>query len=142
MIDLLLEEDGHVNMLSFNQSEENLRLSLAHPLALVISDGFYVNGRPHPRLCGTFPFLLGEICRNRKWLTLEDAIRKITSRPAERFHIRDRGVLREGAFADVAVFDPNRVASPATYDDPELPPVGIQYVFREGQLLAGASAAA
>ncbi len=141
MIDLLIEEDGQVNMLSFNQSEENLRLSLTHPLALVISDGFYVNGRPHPRLCGTFPFLLGEICRNRKWLTLQDAVRKITSRPAERFHIRDRGILRTGAFADVAVFDPVRVASPATYDDPELPPIGIQYVFREGRLLAGESAA-
>lgn len=140
MIDLLLEEEGQVNMLSFNQSEENLRLSLTHPLSIVISDGFYVHGRPHPRLCGTFPFLLGEICRNRRWLTLEDAVRKITSRPAERFRIRNRGLLQTGAFADVSVFDPNQVASPATYDDPELPPLGIQYVFREGRLLGGASA--
>jgi N-acyl-D-amino-acid deacylase len=140
MIDLLLEEEGQVNMLSFNQSEENLRLSLTHPLAIVISDGFYVNGRPHPRLCGTFPFLLGEICRERKWLTLEDAVRKITSRPAERFHVLDRGILQPGAFADVTVFDPKRVASPATYDNPEVPPIGIEYVFRAGKLLAGARA--
>lgn len=140
MIDLLLEEDGQVNMLSFNQSEENLRLSLTHPLAIVISDGFYVNGRPHPRLCGTFPFLLGEICRNRKWLKLEDAVHKVTSSPAQRFHMRDRGVLKTSAFADVTVFDPGRVASPATYDDPELAPIGIEYVFREGRLLAGARA--
>jgi N-acyl-D-amino-acid deacylase len=140
MIDLLIEEGGQVNMLSFNQSEENLRLSLTHPLAIVISDGFYVNGKPHPRLYGTFPFLLGEISRNRKWLTLEDAVRKITSAPAERFHMPGRGVLQAGAFADVTVFDAERVASPATYDDPELPPVGIQYVFREGRLMAGASA--
>ena len=142
VFDLLLEEEGQVNMLCFNQSEENLRLSLAHPMAIVISDGFYVRGRPHPRLWGTFPFLLGEICRNRRWLTLEDSIRKITSRPAERFQIHERGVLRLGAFADVTVFDPERVASPATYDDPEQPPIGIEYVFREGRLLAGARAAA
>jgi N-acyl-D-amino-acid deacylase len=141
MIDLLLEEAGQVNMLSFNQSEENLRLSLTHPLGIVISDGFYVKGRPHPRLCGTFPFLLGEICRNRKWLTLEDAVRRITSAPAERFAVRGRGVLQPGAFADVAVFDPERVTSPATYEDPEQPPVGIEYVFREGRLLAGSRAA-
>ncbi len=139
MIDLLLEEGGQVNMLSFNQSEENLRLSLTHPLAIVISDGFYVNGRPHPRLCGTFPFLLGEISRSRKWLTLEEAVHKITQRPAQRFNVRDRGLLRPGAFADVTVFDSYKIAGPATYDNPELPPIGIQYVFREGELLAGAS---
>jgi dihydroorotase/N-acyl-D-amino-acid deacylase len=141
-IDLLLEESGQVNMLCFNQSEENLRMSLTHPLAIVISDGFYVNGRPHPRLWGTFPFLLGEICRERKWLRLEEAVQKITSGPAERFNIRDRGVLRTGAFADVTVFDPEKVASPATYDHPEQPPVGLEYVFREGKLIAGARAAA
>ncbi len=141
MIDLLLEEGGQVNMLSFNQSEDNLRLSLMHPLSIVISDGFYVNGRPHPRLWGTFPFLLGEICRNRKWLTLENAVRKITSAPAERFHVRERGALRPGAIADITVFDPERVASPATYDHPEQPPVGLEYVFREGRMLAGARAA-
>ena len=141
MLDLLIEENGQVNILSFNQSEENLRLSLTHLLALVISDGFYVKGRPHPRLWGTFPFLLGEICRERKWLSLEDAVAKITGRPAERFQISGRGVLRAGAWADVTVFDPAQVGSPATYDDPERPPTGIEYVFREGRLLAGARAA-
>lgn len=140
MIDLLIEEDGQVNMLSFNQSEENLRLSLTHPLAMIISDGFYVNGRPHPRLWGTFPFLLGEICRNRKWLRLDEAIHKITAFPAERFQIRGRGVLQPEAFADVTVFDPERVESPATYDDPEHPPLGIEFVFREGRLIAGGRA--
>lgn len=138
MLDLLLEESGQVNMLSFNQSEENLRLSLTHPLAIVISDGFYVNGRPHPRLWGTFPFLLGEICRNRGWLTIEDAVRKITSGPAQRFNILNRGVLRPGAVADITVFDPTRVASPATYENPEQSPVGLEYIFRDGRLIAGA----
>jgi len=74
MLDLLVEERGNVNILEINQSEENLREALCHPLANVISDGFYVNGRPHPRLHGTFPHLLGEICRDRGWMTLEQAI--------------------------------------------------------------------
>lgn len=137
MLALLEEERGAVNMLSFNQSEDNLRLSLTHPLGLVISDGFYVRGRPHPRLHGTFPLLLGTIARQRNWLTASEAIRKITSRPAERFHLRDRGVLRPGAWGDVTVFDAERVDSPATYDDPERAPVGIHAVFRRGELVEG-----
>lgn len=141
VIDLLLEESGQVNMLTFNQSEENLRLSLTHPLAIVISDGFYVNGRPHPRLWGTFPFLLGEISRNRGWLTIEEAVSKITFRPAQRFNITDRGVLRSGAVADITVFDPERVASPATYDNPEQSPVGLEYIFRDGRFIAGTRSA-
>jgi N-acyl-D-amino-acid deacylase len=132
MLDLLLEENGSVNMLSFNQSEDNLRRSLTHPLATVISDGFYVKGRPHPRLHGTFPFLLGTVCRQRRWLSLAEAVHKITVRPAARYGVHDRGVLKPGAFADVVVFDDNTVDSPATYERPELPPVGICEVFRNG----------
>lgn len=134
MIDLLIGEGGSVNMISFNQSEENLRLSLTHPLAIVISDGFYVKGRPHPRLHGTFPLLLGTISRNRGWLTLEESVHKITQRPAERFNMQGRGVLAKGAWADVAVFDAATVDSPATYEQPELAPVGIRYVFRNGRM--------
>ena len=137
MIDVLVEEEGRVNMISFNQSEENLRLSLQHPLAIIISDGFYVKGKPHPRLHGTFPLLLGNICRERRWLTLEEAIHKVTERPAKRFHMAGRGVLEAGAHADVTVFDPDVVDSPATYDNPERPPTGIRYVFRNGQLREG-----
>ena len=140
MIALLLEEEGHVNMISFNQSEENLRLSLQHPLAIIISDGFYVKGRPHPRLHGTFPLLLGNICRERRWLTLEEAVHKVTEQPANRFHMRDRGVLKTGAYADITVFDPDAVNSPATYDNPEVPPTGIHCVFRNGELLEGPGA--
>jgi N-acyl-D-amino-acid deacylase len=137
LIDVIVEERGAVNMISFNQSEENLRLSLTHPLSIVISDGFYVKGRPHPRLHGTFPLLLGTICRKRGWLSLEEAVHKITQRPADRFHMRDRGVLREGAWADVTIFDANEVDSPATYENPELRSVGIRYVFRNGNLQWG-----
>jgi dihydroorotase/N-acyl-D-amino-acid deacylase len=134
-MDLTLEERGKVNILERNQSRENLRLALAHPLSIVISDGFYVKGRPHPRLHGTFPTLLGEMCRNRRWLTLAEAVRKITDYPARRFGIRERGRLEAGYFADITVFDPAAVGSPATYDDPERPPVGIRYVIRNGTIL-------
>ncbi|MCW5980200.1 MAG: D-aminoacylase [Bryobacteraceae bacterium] len=133
MTDLLAEERGAVNMLCFNQSEENLRRTLAHPLSNIISDGFYVRGRPHPRLHGTFPLLLGEFCRKRGWLRLGEAINKITDRPARRFGIRERGRLAPGYFADVTVFDPAAVDSPATYDSPEQPPTGIRYVLRNGR---------
>ena len=133
MIDLLIEERGGVNMLSFNQSEDNLRRSLTHRLSTVISDGFYVKGRPHPRLHGTFPFLLGTVQRERGWLSLPEAVHKITLRPAVRYGMRDRGVLKPGTYADITVFDANQINSPATYEQPELEPVGIRYVFRNGK---------
>lgn len=142
IFDLLLEERGQVNVLEFNQSEENLRRNLNHPLAIIISDGFYVKGRPHPRLHGTFPELLGNLSRDRGWLPLTTAIHKITGFPAERFGLRERGFLREGYIADVTVFDPETIRSRATYTDPEQSPEGVRYVFRAGRtLLAQASQA-
>jgi dihydroorotase/N-acyl-D-amino-acid deacylase len=133
VLDLLEEERSAVNMLEFNQSLENLRQTLTHPLSNIISDGFYVTGRPHPRLHGTFPELLGAICRERRWMELPDAIRKITSRPAERFGLRDRGLVRAGYYADLVIFDAARISSSATYDRPEQPPEGIHYVLRDGE---------
>jgi N-acyl-D-amino-acid deacylase len=115
LIDIIIQERGDANMICFNQSEENLHMSLAHPLATIISDGFYVKGRPHPRLHGTFPLLLGTMCRQRKWLSLPDAIHKITGRPASRYSLKNRGLLKEGYFADVAVFDAEKIDSPASY---------------------------
>lgn len=132
-LDLLAAEGGAVNMISFNQSEENLRSTLAHPLSLIISDGFYVKGRPHPRLAGTFPRLLGTFVREQKLLPIGEAIRKITRAPADRFGAREIGRLDPGALADVTVFDPATVGSPADYDDPERPPAGIRAVFRRGR---------
>ncbi len=136
MLDLLIEERGLVNMLSFNQSEENLRKLLVHPLCNVISDGFYVNGRPHPRLYGTFPLLLGPICRERHWLTLPEAVHKVTARPAERFRLTGRGRLMPGYYADITIFDANTIDGPATYEAPETPPRGLRMVFRQGALAA------
>jgi dihydroorotase/N-acyl-D-amino-acid deacylase len=134
MLDLLIEEHAEVNVICFNQSEDNLRELLSHPLCSVISDGFYVTGKPHPRLHGTFPELLGRVTRERRWLTLPAAVHKITGKPAGRLGFRDRGLLREGYMADVTVFDPERVASPATYETPELPPEGIAFILKNGEI--------
>jgi dihydroorotase/N-acyl-D-amino-acid deacylase len=139
MLDLLIEEGGDVNVLEINQSDDNLREILCHPLANVVSDGFYVKGRPHPRLHGTFPHLLGEICRDRRWLPLEQAIHKITRQPADRFHLSGRGRLEAGAYADITAFDASRIGSPATYEEPRRPPEGIRFVFREGRLMKKAA---
>ena len=132
VIDLIQEEQGRVNMLEMNQSEENLRQTLSHPLSCIISDGFYVKGRPHPRLYGTFPLLLGEMSRKRGWLTLAEAVHKVTEKPALRFSIPKRGRLQRAYFADVVVFDPKVVDGPASYENPTLPPRGICHVFRNG----------
>ena len=132
VFDLLQEEQGRVNMLEMNQSETNLRQTLTHPLSCVISDGFYVKGRPHPRLYGTFPLLLGEMSRERGWLSLAAAVHKITDKPAQRFSIPKHGRLEHGYFADVVVFDPKTVNSPASFQNPALPPTGICHVFRSG----------
>lgn len=129
---LIEEERGAVNITMQNQSEENLRANLAHPLSIVISDGFYVKGRPHPRLYGTFPEFLSRSYSDPTWLPLEAAIHKITGAPASRFGMERRGELRPGFIADITVFDPKRIASRATYAAPEQTPDGILHVFRDG----------
>ncbi len=134
-LDLLLEEDALVNVISFNQSEANLRELLTHPLCSVISDGFYVNGRPHPRLHGTFPELLGSVVRERGWMGLPEAVHKITGKPAARLRLGDRGLLRPGYRADVTVFDPVEIAGRATYEEPTLDPAGIVSVIRGGRVV-------
>jgi N-acyl-D-amino-acid deacylase len=120
-------------------SEENLERILAHPLCTVCSDGggFAIDGptrrgSPHPRGIGTFPRVLGRYVRERKVLTLPDAIAKMTSRPAARVHLRDRGRLAVGLAADVTVFDPARVADTATFEQPFQYPVGISVVVVNG----------
>ena len=138
VLDILLEQDGIANILEHNQSLENLRVLLTHRLCSIVSDGFYTKGRPHPRLFGTFPLLLGEIVRERHWLSLEEAIHKITGKPAARFRLIDRGLVRAGYRADLTIFDANSVRTGATYDNPTVPPEGIKFVFRNGcNILSG-----
>jgi N-acyl-D-aspartate/D-glutamate deacylase len=138
LLDLLIEERAQVNMISFNQSEENLRQTLCHPLAMIISDGFYVKGRPHPRLHGTFPTFLGKFVREQKLMSLPEAIRKITSAPAQRFRLKNRGRIAKGYSADITVFDAGRIDSDASYDNPETAPKGLHLILREGKTVFGA----
>ncbi len=99
-IDLLIEEEAAVNVISFNQSRENLRQLITHPHCSVISDGFYVTGKAHPRLYGTFPELLGTVTRDEGWLSLTEAVHKITGKPAGRLGLEraraDEGRLFRG----------------------------------------------
>ncbi len=131
-MDLLVEEHAAVNIVSFNQSEENLRQLITHPLCSVITDGFYVRGKAHPRLYGTYPELLGKLVRERQWLSLSEAVHKSTGKPAARLNLSDRGVLRAGNVADIVVFDPAQINSPATYDEPKRDPQGIVHIFKNG----------
>ncbi len=142
VLDLLIEENAAVNVISFNQSEGNLRELITHTLCSIISDGFYVKGKAHPRLYGTFPELLGTVVRDKAWLSLPEAVHKITGKPAARLNLRERGLLKQGYFADLTVFDAGHVASRSTYETPAMDPLGIVKVFKDGQVVydGGASA--
>lgn len=138
-IALLRRSRGAVGMLGFAMSEENLERILAHPLGMVCTDGggFAVDGptrtgSPHPRGIGSFPRVLGRYVRERKALTLPDAIRKMTSLPASRVQITDRGRLEVGLAADVVLFDAARVADAATFAAPFQYPAGIAAVIVNG----------
>lgn len=132
VLDILLEQEGNVNIVEHCQSRENLHALLTHPLASIITDGVYTRGRSHPRLYATFPLLLGEMVRERKWLSLEEAVHKVTAKPAAAFHMRDRGRVAAGCVADITVFDPSTIHTDATYEVPDVAPAGIKAVLRNG----------
>lgn len=115
--------------------EPDIEANLRHPKVMVGSDGIPdLRGKPHPRLFGTMPRVLSHYVRDRKVLSLEEAIHKMTAFPAERFGLADRGQVREGLVADLVLFDPENVRDLATYKDPKLEPAGIRKVFVSGQL--------
>jgi N-acyl-D-amino-acid deacylase len=107
---------------------------LTHSAAMVGSDSVYLGRMPSPRSYGTFPRILGEFVREERYLGIEDAIRKMTSYPAGLLGLRDRGLVRDGMYADLVVFDPDEIKSRATYDNPTEFPVGISHVVVNGQL--------
>jgi len=131
--DILLEEEGRVGMIIFSMEEEKMVMGLRHPLGTICTDGL-LGGRPHPRVYGTFPRVLGKYVRERKDLSLEEAVRKMTSLPARRLGLKDRGVVAEGKAADLVVFEPESVIDRATYDNPRQYPVGIRHVIVNGVL--------
>lgn len=137
--DLLVEEGGQVDAIFFTMSEENLQQILSRPYVMVASDsgtrahvGPLSRGRPHPRTFGTFPRILGVYVREKRLLDLPTAIRKMTLDPCRRFGLAERGLIAPGYSADVVVFDPDRVADRASYEEPIRYPEGIRYVLVNG----------
>lgn len=119
----------------FAMDEHDVEENLRHPFAMIGSDGIPdLDGKPHPRLFGTFPRVLAEYVRSRGLLSLEEAVRRMTSLPCERFGLVERGLVREGYYADLVLFDPRAVADMATYDDPQREPIGISHVVVNGRI--------
>lgn len=142
LFDLLIEHDGSVSTVYAHHTEDDMNLALKQPWCSVGSDGSAYSitgplrrGNPHPRNFGTFPRVLGVYVRELKLLTLEDAIRKMTSLNAAKVGLKDRGILREGAYADITVFDPEKIIDKSTYTDPFQYPEGISHVLVNGQLV-------
>jgi N-acyl-D-amino-acid deacylase len=142
MRDLLIEEKGRVDMVEFVMNEENLKKILAHPLVGVGSDGSAIapygvlgRGKPHPRHYGTFPRVLGKYVREEKILPLEEMLKKITSLAAQRFGFERRGAIERNYFADLVIFDPNKIIDRATYTAPHQYPQGIEYVLVNGRVV-------
>jgi N-acyl-D-aspartate/D-glutamate deacylase len=142
LFDLLIEEGGSVPTIYAHHTEEDMNLALRQPWCSVGSDGSALaidgplhKGHPHPRNFGTFPRVLGVYVRQRHVLTLEEAVRKMTSLSASKIGLRDRGLLQTSAMADVTVFDPDRVIDHSTYEKPFQYGEGIEYVIVNGEVV-------
>lgn len=132
--DLLISDDLGAGCLVAVGNEENVRTVMRHSAHTVGTDGILVGDKPHPRGWGSFPRFLGTYARDLGLLPLEEAVVHATSRAARRLGLTDRGVIEETCWADLVVFDPETIASPATYDEPTLTPRGIHHVFVNGEL--------
>jgi N-acyl-D-amino-acid deacylase len=134
LCELLVEEELGTSCVAHIGNEENVRTIMTHPVHTAGSDGILVGDRPHPRSYGTFPRYLAVYVRELGVLTWEQAIRKLTSLPAQRLGFGDRGLLRPGMAADVVCFDPESVRDTATYEEPRRLPDGIPFVICNGRL--------
>ena len=137
-LDLLLETKGDSTVVKFFMDEADVQRVLSSPTAAVISDSWStapsVGGKPHPRCYGTFPRVLGKYVREEKLMPLETAVQKMTALPASKIGLFDRGVLKQGLWADIVVFDPEKIADQATFEAPHQYPVGIAYVLVNGRV--------
>jgi N-acyl-D-amino-acid deacylase len=139
MCDLIIDDESNVSHIGFGMNEETTEMVLKHPLVMLGSDGSSLapygplgEGKPHPRNYGTFPRFLGYYVRERKLLPLPEAIKKVTSKPAAKLGLKDRGSLKQGHFADIVVFDPETIVDKATFIEPHQYPEGIDYVIVNG----------
>ncbi len=140
LVDLVIQEEGGGDMVGFGMSEDELAGVLKYPHAMVASDGSALatsgmlrSGSPHPRSFGTFPRVLGKYAREEKLFDLAEAIRKITALPAGALGIKDRGLLQVGNYADVVIFDPDKVIDRAIWTAPHQYPEGIRFVLVNGE---------
>ena len=141
VLDLLIAEDCRVGVLFFNMSEENLEEILSWDFVMIGSDsslrstsGALHFGRPHPRCYGTFSSVIRKYVNEKKLLSIEEAIYKMTGLPAHKLGLKDRGILKEGFFADITIFDQNAITEKATYTNPHNYSEGIKYVLVNGKL--------
>jgi N-acyl-D-amino-acid deacylase len=139
LFDILIKDHAFTYVAVFGMSEPDIALALSQRWVSVDNDsqgtaptGMLGQEHPHPRAYGTFPRILRKYVREDHLLTLEDAIRKFTALPAQRMRLTDRGVLKQGMWADVVVFDPDQITDKATFEDPNQLSVGMQYVFVNG----------
>ncbi|MGH9374475.1 MAG: N-acyl-D-amino-acid deacylase family protein, partial [Vicinamibacterales bacterium] len=139
LFDVLIEENGSVPAVFFHHSEQDMQLVMKQQWTSIGSDGSAVSAEgstarthPHPRYYGTFPRVLGRYVRELQVLTLPEAVRKMTSMNADKIGIKDRGRLREGMWADITIFDADRVIDRATFENPHQYPIGISYVIVNG----------
>ncbi len=142
VVEVIEAEAGKGQMILFQLDEADVRRALAHPRVMIGSDGSALapygelgEGKPHPRNYGTFPRVLGEYVREQRVLPLAQAVHKMTGLPARRLGLKDRGVVRVGARADLVVFDPRAVGDRATYEEPHRYPVGVEHVLVNGRFV-------
>ncbi len=142
LMDLLIADNGQTSAIYFLMSEDDVKLAMKQPWVSVGVDhgavattGLLAEGRAHPRGYGSFPRILGRYVRDERVLSLEEAIRKMTSLAANRVHLADRGLLKPGFFADVVVFSPQQINDVATFEDPNRLSVGMRFVIVNGQLV-------
>jgi N-acyl-D-amino-acid deacylase len=131
--DLLIAEEFAVTMVVFYGSEEDVKEIMGSEYMVLCSDGI-VGGKPHPRVYGTCARFLGKYVREEKVLTLTQAVKRMTSFPAQRLSLHDRGLIREGMIADIVIFNPETILDMGTYAEPNRYPVGIEYVLVNGKV--------
>ncbi len=141
LFDLIIADRGHTGAIYFMMSEDDLRAALKAPFVSICTDssaraidGPLAGSKSHPRGWGSYPRILSRYVRDEHLLTLEEAVHKMTGLPASRVHLHDRGLLREGMYADVTIFDPLRVRDRATFEAPNQYAEGISYVIINGQV--------
>ena len=129
---IIAEEGGDAVVIVETMDEADVRTVMRHPSTMIGSDGIAAGSRPHPRLYGTFPRVLGRYARDERLMSVAEAMHRMTGMPAEKFKLAERGFVRAGYFADLVIFDPASIADVSTYENPRQYPNGLSHVFVNG----------